>query len=223
MLDLHAFRIQLDIQGLYYNPEDKKYKGDMATRVNTKRKKAALKEGERRAVGRPRKNVTPNGDNSEGFVAAAPQVTLAQLNQPTQEANHRMAVWRLEQVYMFHKQNIEAVKHRITCKFCDKYCYTRCKVCGLATHDNPQRGEHVGNDCFTKLHNDHCFGLAITNCKILKADENEQRQKKRFKSHPRDPVCPPICRWTTHFTIVVVEFRGLLCFFIIIKMVWYSC
>jgi hypothetical protein len=38
----------------------------------------------------------------------------------------------------------------------------RCTVCGLAAHDNPQRGEHVGNDCFTKLHNDHCTGLAIT-------------------------------------------------------------
>jgi hypothetical protein len=56
MLDFHAFRNQLAMQGLRYNPKDTRYKGDMAMRVNTRRKKAPLKEGERRAVGRPRKN-----------------------------------------------------------------------------------------------------------------------------------------------------------------------
>jgi hypothetical protein len=45
MLDFHAFCDQLAMQRLHYNPEDKKYKGDMAMRVNTKRKKAPLKEG----------------------------------------------------------------------------------------------------------------------------------------------------------------------------------
>jgi hypothetical protein len=45
----------------------------------------------------------------------------------------------------------------------------------LVAHNNPQRGEHVGNDCFTKLHNDHCFGLAIADCKLLKTDESRWR------------------------------------------------
>jgi hypothetical protein len=59
---------------LRYNPEDKRCKGDMAMRVNTRRKKAPLKEGERRAVSWPRKNVTLDGDNDGRFVVAA-QVT----------------------------------------------------------------------------------------------------------------------------------------------------
>jgi hypothetical protein len=43
------------MQGLRYNlPEDRRYKGDMAMRVNTRRKKAPLKEGEKRAVGQPK-------------------------------------------------------------------------------------------------------------------------------------------------------------------------
>jgi hypothetical protein len=173
MLDFHAFRDQLAMQGLRYNPEAQKYKGDMAMRVNTKRKKAPLKEGQKRAVGRPRKTVTPDGDDVEGFAAAAPQVTLAQLNELKKPITGRLC-GDLNK-YMFHRQNIETVKHRITCKFCGKYCYTRCRVCGLAAHDNPQRGEHIGNDCFTKLHNDHCFGLAITDCKRLKTDESKWR------------------------------------------------
>jgi hypothetical protein len=162
------------MQGLRYNPEDKKYKGDMAMRVNTKRKKAPLKEGERRAVGQPRKNVTPDCDNNEGRfgIAGAAQVDLAhQLNKLKKPISGRLC-GDLNK-YMFHRQNIETIKHRLTCKFCGKYCYTRCKVFGLAAHDNPQRGEHVGNDCFTKLHNDHCFGLAIIDCKLLKTDENK--------------------------------------------------
>jgi hypothetical protein len=89
MLDFHAFHNQLAMQGLCYNPEDRRYKGDMAMRVNTRRKKAPLIEGERRAVGRPRKNVMPNGDNNGGFVAAV-QVTLAQLNHLKKPITGRM-------------------------------------------------------------------------------------------------------------------------------------
>jgi hypothetical protein len=86
-------------------------------------------------------------------------------------------VWGLEQVHVPQAENIEAIKHRLTCKFCGKYCFTRCKVCGLAAHDNPQQGEHVRYDCFTKLHNDHCFGLAIIDCKLLKTDENKWKMQ----------------------------------------------
>jgi hypothetical protein len=158
------------MQGLRYNPEDKRYKGDMAMRVNTRRKKAPLKEGERRAVGRPWKNVTPDGEDNDGRFVAAALVDLAQLKRPI--------TGRLcgdLNKYMFHRQNKETLKRRLTCKFGGKYCYTRCKVYGLAAHNNPQRGEHVGNDCFTKLHNDHCFGLAIADCKLLKTDESRWR------------------------------------------------
>jgi hypothetical protein len=95
MLNFHAFRDQLAMQGLRYNPEDKKYKGDMAMRVNTKRKKAPLKEGERRAVGRPRKKVTPDGDNNKGrfSLAGAMQVDLlAQLNKLKKPISGRLCV-----------------------------------------------------------------------------------------------------------------------------------
>jgi hypothetical protein len=155
MLDFHAFRDQLVMQGLRYNPEDKKDKRDMAMRLNTKRKKAPLKEGERRAVGQPRKSVTPNGDDDEGRigVAGAARVDLAQLNKLKKPISGRLCGDFNK--CMFHRQNIEIVKHRLTCKFFGKYCYTRCKVCGLAAHDNPQLGEHARYDCFTKLHNDH--------------------------------------------------------------------
>jgi hypothetical protein len=61
MLDFHSFRFQLAMQGLCYNPKDRKYKGDLAMRVNTKRGAANWNEGEKRGKGRPRRNVTPDG------------------------------------------------------------------------------------------------------------------------------------------------------------------
>jgi hypothetical protein len=68
------------MQGLCYNPEDKKYKGDMAMRMNNKRKKALC-------------------DDDGRFVAAV-QVNLAagkpHTAQLSQEANHKMAIWGLE-------------------------------------------------------------------------------------------------------------------------------
>jgi hypothetical protein len=104
MLDFHAFHNQLVMQGLRYNPEDKKYKGDMAVRVNTKRKKAPLKEGERRAIIRPRKNFTPDGDNNKGRfgVAGAVQVDLAQLNKLKKLISGQLCGDLSK--YMFHRQ-----------------------------------------------------------------------------------------------------------------------
>jgi hypothetical protein len=153
MLDFHAFHNQLAMQGLRYNPEDKKYKGDMAMRVSFERKeKEELLAGQRRTS-------HPTVMTFKDLSQLHPQGTLAQLNQLKKPITGQLC-GNLNK-YMFHMQNIETVKRRITCKFCGKYCYTRCRVCGLAAHDNPQRGEQVGNDCFTKLHNDHCFGLAV--------------------------------------------------------------
>jgi hypothetical protein len=169
----HSFRDQLAMQGLRYNPEDKRYKGDLAMRVNTKRRKGSLKEGERRGVGCPRKCVTPGDDNE-----AIPKVTLAQLNQLKRPFGGRLC-GDLNK-YMLHRQSIETLKHKVTCKFCGKFCFTRCKICGLAAHDNPQRGKHIGNDCFTKLHNDHCFGLAVTDCKLLKTDKNMWKMPTKY-------------------------------------------
>jgi hypothetical protein len=166
MLDFHSFRDQLAMQGLRYNPQDKRYKGDIGMRVNTKRRKGSLKEGERRGVGRPRKSVTPGDDDN-----ANPKVTLAQLNQLKRPIAGRLC-GDLDK-YMLHRQSIETLKHKLMCKFCGKFCFTRCKICGLAAHDNPQRGEHIGNDCFTKLHNDHCFGLAVADCKLVKSDKDQ--------------------------------------------------
>jgi hypothetical protein len=76
ILDCHSFRDQLAMQGLRYNPQDKRYKGDLAMRANTKQRKGNLKEGERRGVGHLRKSVMPGDDDK-----AIPKLTLAQLNQ----------------------------------------------------------------------------------------------------------------------------------------------
>jgi hypothetical protein len=106
-LDFHAFRDQLVMQRLRYNPED------MAMMFNTKRKKGPLREGEKRAVGQPRKNVTPDGDDDEGVVAAGgAQVTLAQFNQLKKPITGPLC-GNLDK-YMFHRQNIETIKHRLT-------------------------------------------------------------------------------------------------------------
>jgi hypothetical protein len=86
---------------------------------------------------------------------------------------------------MLHHQSMETLKHKVTCKFCGKFCFTRCKICGLAAHDNPQRGEHIGNDCFIKLHNDHCFGLAVADCKLLKTDKNMWKIPTKHKQEKK--------------------------------------
>jgi hypothetical protein len=166
MLDFHSFRDQLAIQGLRYNPKDRKYKGDLAMRVNTKRGSATLYAGEKRGRGRPRRNVTPDGDVA--FVPPS-QVTLGHFKCQKRPMNGRLCGNLTK--FLYHRQNIETVKHKLVCKFCGKDCYTRCKICKLACHDNPTRGSSIGSECFTNLHNDQCFGLAFVDCKLLKTDQ----------------------------------------------------
>jgi hypothetical protein len=166
VLDFHGFRDQLAIQGLCYNPKDRKYKGDMAMRVNTKRGAAALYEGEKRGRGRPKRNVTPDGDVA---VETATKVTLGQFNCQKKPMNGRLCGNLTK--YLYHWQNIETVKNKLVCKFCGKDCYTRCQICKLACHDNPARGSNIGYECFTNLHNDQCFGLAFVECKLLKTNQ----------------------------------------------------
>jgi hypothetical protein len=63
-LDFHQFCDRLSLQGLRYDPEEKKYHGDSALRVNTKKRKAtASAAGEKRGRGRPRMAVTPPQDD----------------------------------------------------------------------------------------------------------------------------------------------------------------
>ena len=75
--------------------------------------------------------------------------------------------------YLLHRQNMETMKYKLTCKYCGQFCYTRCKICKLAAHDNPQRGDNIGYECFLKLHNDQCFGLAVVDCKEFGVDNKQ--------------------------------------------------
>jgi hypothetical protein len=117
MVNFHGFCNQLAIQGLHYNPKDRKYKGDMAMRVNTKRGVAALYEGEKRGRGYPKRNVTPDGDVAVG---AAVKVTLGQFNCQKKPMNGRLCGDFTK--YLYHWQNIETEKHKLVCKFCGKDC-----------------------------------------------------------------------------------------------------
>jgi hypothetical protein len=173
-LDFYSFRDRLAIQGLLYNPEDKRYKGDAEMRVNTKRGEKASREGERRGRGRPKRNVTPDGDSdSDGEYAAGGigTVTRVQLNALKRPLNGRLC-GDLNK-YLYHRENIKTVKHALKCVFCGQLCYTKCGVCNLAAHDNPNRGEFTGFQCFTHIHNDQYFGLAWKDCKLLKTHANE--------------------------------------------------
>ena len=171
MLDFHDFRDQLAMQGLRYNPEDKRYKGDDMMRANTKKRKASLKEGGKRGAGRPRKAVTPDGDSdSDVAMTGAQMATLAQLKR--QKRPDGRLCGNLDK-YLLHRQNMETMKYKLTCKYCGQFCYTRCKICKLAAHDNPQRGDNIGYECFLKLHNDQCFGLAVVDCKEFGVDNKQ--------------------------------------------------
>jgi hypothetical protein len=174
MLDFHSFRNQLAMQGLPYNPKVRKYKGDLAMRVNTKRGAANWNKGEKRGRGCPRRNVTPDGGVP---IVAPPQVTLGQLKHQKRPMNGRLCGDLTK--YMYHQRNIETVKHKLVCKFCAKDCYTRCKICKLACHDNPARGSSIGSECFTSLQNDQCFGLAFVDCKLLKTNQKTWTEPKK--------------------------------------------
>jgi hypothetical protein len=88
-----------------------------------------------------------------------------------------MAVWALEQVHVpqaEHRNNQAQALFQIFvastatpgARFADWQPTT--------THnDNKVLSLLVGYDSFTKLHNDHCFGPAIIDCKLLKTDENK--------------------------------------------------
>ena len=192
MLNFVAFRSKMALQGLHYHPEELKYPGDEEMRVNTKRGKRKLgpnKEGERRGRGRPRKNVTPDvgvGDAANAIVEG--KVTLAQLKQAKKVGGRLCGDLTMFQI---HKESIETKKYELSCKFCGKLCYTRCGVCQLPCHDAPTRGSCKGYQCFTQLHNEQLFGLAIMDCKLINKDKNDwtpptPQQKEENAKHVKE-------------------------------------
>jgi hypothetical protein len=133
MLDFHEFQNCLSLQGLQYNPEDRKYKGDKQMRVNTRKRKgaAARKAVKRACAGRPRtKNrvlvVTPlqeqDDDDDEDVVPpAATKVSLAQLKA---EKGARGRLCGNMCKFLLHKKSIQTTKHALVCRYCGKSCYS---------------------------------------------------------------------------------------------------
>jgi hypothetical protein len=127
-LDFHAFRDKLLQQGIKYNPEDCKYKGDRKMRVNTKRGKSTQKEGQKRGHGQRKKIVTPEGGADNKAHDAAPMGTLHQFKQE-KKAQGRLCGDLCK--FMVHKASITSSTHELKCKWCGKNCYTRCGVCKM--------------------------------------------------------------------------------------------
>ena len=168
-LDFHTFRDRLSFQGLRYQPEECKYPGDRQMRVNTKRGRgSAPKQGEKRARGRPRKTVTPNG--AEDVAVVVGKVTLAQLDE-AKGPNGRICGDLTE--FLLHKTSLVPVKFSLTCKWCGQGAYTKCGICNMPCHDDPKKGACEGLQCFTHLHNEHRFGLAMTDCKLVKKKQSD--------------------------------------------------
>lgn len=134
-------------------------------RVNTKRGRSVHKEGEKRGRGRPRKtkNVTPNGE-AGGDAPPPGRVTVRQFKEE-KKAQGRLCGDMSK--YLVHKASITSTKHELKCKWCGKNCYTKCGICGIPCHDDPKKGVFKGYQCFTELHNDVRFGLAITDCALV--------------------------------------------------------
>jgi hypothetical protein len=78
----------------------------MAMRVNTKRGAAALYEGEKRGRGRPKRNITPDGDVA--VVAPTKQGRPGTVHLSEKPMNGRL-FGNLTK-YLYHRQNIEMVR-----------------------------------------------------------------------------------------------------------------
>ena len=176
-LDFHQFRDKLSLQGLHYDPEDKRYPGDSGMRVCTKKRKAtALAGGEKRGRGRPRLNTSvtpsPEGDDNVPDPVIEGKVTLKQLNHAKRALGRLcLDVTKL----LVHKSSVVAVKYPLRCRYCGDKCYSRCTVCNMPCHDNPRWGNFKGRQCFTELHNVARFGLAKCDCGLINKDKNDWR------------------------------------------------
>ena len=168
MVDVATFRDKLSLQGLRYNPEDCKYPGDKRMRVNTKKSKSS--DG-KKPRGRPRKNaasVTPDPDD----VAVRPGfVTKKQFQEEKKRPESRLC-GDLSQ-FTLHKASIIHHTYQKICKWCGKPCHPTCGICKLPCHDDPKKGDFTGLLCFFEIHNDQQFGLAITDCPILKKPKTD--------------------------------------------------
>jgi hypothetical protein len=202
MLTFSAFCDKLSLQGLQYNPEDCKYKGDRHMRVNTKRGKSAPKEGEKRGRGRLRtkNDVMPEGaEDDVDDAAPAGRVTIHQFKQE-KKAQGRLCG---------DKASITTTKHELKCRWCGKNCYTKkCTVCKMPCHDDPKKGEFKGYQCVTELHNDVRFGLAIKDSALLKTDKNTwtgptEEQKEANSRHINNIQCK--CPYNLRRQVPTVE------------------
>jgi hypothetical protein len=167
-LDFHSFRDKLSLQGLHYTPEQKKYPGDSKMRVCTKRGgNSTAQAGPKRGRGRPKKSVTPDGaaPAEEGMTA----VTRHQFKQEKKDAGSRLC-GNLDK-YALHCKSVKTVKHKLKCRWCAKPCHTYCGICKMPAHNVPKRGKCTGSHCFAELHNDQRYGLAATDCSLLKKDK----------------------------------------------------
>ena len=171
MLSFYAFHDHLSKQGLAYKPEKKAYPGDWAMRAVTskKRKHSEISGRKKRKKGRPPNNVSPEGGDDDD-IRIGGRVTLKELKE--KKTGKERLCGDLEK-YLLHKESIETIGHELLCKWCGDYCYTKCGVCGLAAHDDPKRGKFIGRQCFTKLHSEACFGLAITDCALVDKEKED--------------------------------------------------
>jgi hypothetical protein len=133
----------------------------------------------------------PEGGADDKAHDAAPMATLHQFKQE-KKAQGRLCGDLCK--FMVHKASITSSTHDLKCKWCGKNCYTRCGVCKMPCHDDPKKGDFKGYQCFTELHNDVRFGLAITDCAILKKKkdmwmEPTEEQKEANSRHINNTQC----------------------------------
>ena len=149
-LDFHGFRERLAMQGLQYDPKNCGYPGDEKMRAITKLNKSA----------RCRKRKEPTVDAS-GLVT--PEQFRKAKNSLVRTGGVSKGKTRLcgsLTTYLEHLESVETRRGAWICAYCGYECYTRCGICGIPAHNNPQRGDHAGKQCFLYLHNDDYYGLA---------------------------------------------------------------
>ena len=165
-MTFHDFCNALSLQGLQYNPENTRFRGDIAMRVNTKRGRSAAKEGgEKRCPGWPHKSARTGDDNND---IPAGRVTLKDLEEAKKPEGRLCGdLTKL----LIHRKSIKIVKHLLKCRMCGGECYTKCGICKMPCHDDPGRGPFKHLQCFTELHSEAAFGLALQDCHLVKKEK----------------------------------------------------
>ena len=82
----------------------------------------------------------------------------------------------------YHLDNLKTSTHHPNkCAMCGIDACSKCQLCGVYLHNNPQRGEAKGKNCFIVCHDDCVFGLAKKDVSFTGTSKKDWKDPSKVK------------------------------------------